>query len=187
MKLTDINDYVDEVAEKFPELPKNEVKRILVYGWKQILQYVSQGNDIQVTTPPFFFFIGRIPNNGLDAFKKYCAKLSKRIRFMFKRTKSKWDGYYYFTRSETQYIEYLKQKRKKYKVFQNVYLYKLFDEVKVAEPSNPYIFRLAEDSTDRMFRFFKEIKTDKAELVMVRDSMKMDDLLVSQNKYKYIQ
>jgi len=38
-----------------------------------------------------------------------------------------------------------------------------------------------------MFRFFKEIKTDKAELVMVRDSMKMDDLLVSQNKYKYIQ
>jgi len=34
MKLTDINDYVDEVAEKFPELPKNEVKRILVYGWK---------------------------------------------------------------------------------------------------------------------------------------------------------
>jgi uncharacterized protein (DUF433 family) len=37
MKITDVNDYVDEVALKFPELTRDEVKRILVYGWKMIL------------------------------------------------------------------------------------------------------------------------------------------------------
>jgi hypothetical protein len=37
MKLTKIDDYVDAVCEQHPELPKEEVKRILVYGWKMIL------------------------------------------------------------------------------------------------------------------------------------------------------
>jgi len=32
-----VNDYVDAVHEKFPELTKEEVKRILVYGWKMII------------------------------------------------------------------------------------------------------------------------------------------------------
>jgi hypothetical protein len=45
-------------------------------------------------------FIGNIPKGGLKTFKNYCYKLSKRIAYMFKRTKSEWDGYYYFTRSE---------------------------------------------------------------------------------------
>jgi hypothetical protein len=69
---------------------------------------------------------------------------------MFKRTKSKWDGYYYFTRTENQYIDYLKQNRKKYKTFKNVFLYKLYEELRVKEHSNPYIFRLKEDRTARM-------------------------------------
>jgi len=37
MKLTNIDDYVDIVQEKYPELSKEEIKRILVYGWKMIL------------------------------------------------------------------------------------------------------------------------------------------------------
>jgi uncharacterized protein (DUF433 family) len=34
MKIKNVNDYIDEVSEKFPELTKDEIKRILVYGWK---------------------------------------------------------------------------------------------------------------------------------------------------------
>jgi hypothetical protein len=37
MKVKKINDYVDSVHEKFPELSRDEVKKILVYGWKMIL------------------------------------------------------------------------------------------------------------------------------------------------------
>jgi hypothetical protein len=37
MKITNVNDYVDSVNEKFPELSKQDVKRILVYGWKMII------------------------------------------------------------------------------------------------------------------------------------------------------
>lgn len=186
MKVTNVNDYVDEVAEKFPELTKDEVKRILVYGWKMILQYVIAGVDVSILTQKTFFFIGSIPKNSLQAFKTYCNKLAKRIAYMFKRKKLQWDGYYYFTRSESQYIEYLKQSKKKYKIFKDVFLYKLLEEVKVKDSSAPYIFRLSEDKTVMFRKYYPEIKTDKAELIITRDALNMNDLMVSCNKYKYI-
>jgi len=65
MKITNVNDYVDKVHEKFPEISKEDIKRILVYGWKMIVQYVSAGNDITMTSHDYFFFIGRIPKNSL--------------------------------------------------------------------------------------------------------------------------
>lgn len=187
MKITTVNDYVDKVQEIYPEFSKDEIKRILNYGWKMILQYSRYGNDISIITPKFFFFIGKIPVSALAAFNTYCYKLSKRIRYMFKRTKSEWDGYYYFARTENQYIDYIKQNKKKYKVFQNVLLYKLLDECKVKEHSKPYIFRLSEDKTAWLQKFYPEIKTQNAELIIQRDPLKMQDLLVSKNKFKYIQ
>jgi len=37
MKIKKIDDYVDAVWELHPDLTREEVKRILVYGWKMIL------------------------------------------------------------------------------------------------------------------------------------------------------
>ena len=187
MKITKINDYVDAVHEKFPELSREDVKRILVYGWKMILQYVRAGNDVSMMTNKEFMFIGTIPSSGLAVFKNYCYKLSKRIAYMFQRTKSKWDGYYYFTRSESQYLDYLSQSRKKNKVFKDVFLFKLLEELKVKESSAPYIFRLNEQKTGWMTKYYKEIKTQNAELIIVRDPLQMKDILTSENKFKYIQ
>lgn len=187
MKITKIDDYVDAVWELHPELSRNEIKIILVYGWKMILQYVSFGNDIQILSNKFFFFIGKIPSSALAVFNNYCYKLAKRIQYMFKRTKSKWDGYYYFARTENQYKDYIKQNKKKYKVFENVLIYKLLEECKIKEHDKPYIFRLSEDRTAWFQKFYKEIKTEKAELIIQRDPLKMKDLLVSENKFKYIQ
>ena len=160
MKITKIDDYVDAVYEKHPELSREEIKRILVYGWKMILQYVSFGNDVQILTNKFFFFIGKIPSSALAAFNVYCYKLAKRIQYMFRRTYAKWDGYYYFARTEPQYEDYLKQHKRKYKIFQNVILYKLLEECKIKEHSRPYIFRLKEDKTRWFQKFYYELKTD---------------------------
>lgn len=187
MKITNVNDYVDSVHEKFPELTKDEIKRILVYGWKMILQYVSAGNDVSVMTHKEFLFIGRIPSQALSVFKTYCIKLSKRIAYMFKRTNSEWDGYYYFTRNENQYKDYLSQSRRKYKIFKNVFLFKLLEEVKIRNSADPYIFRLKEEKTKWMKKFYPELKTDNAELITVRDALNMKDIMTSYNKFKYIQ
>lgn len=187
MKITNVNDYVKKVHEKFPELSEEEVKRILVYGWKQVIQYVSAGNDISMSTNKGFLFFGKIPNNALTTFYVYCKKLSKRIAYMFRRTKSEWDGYYYFTRTEHQYQDYLSQKRRKYKVFKNVFLYKLLEQLKIQEHNKLYIFRLKEDRTKWMWKYYPEIRTENAELIEVRDALRMEDVMTSCNKFKYIQ
>ena len=187
MKIKTVNDYVKSVHEKFPDMPEDEIKRILVYGWKMIIQYVSAGNDVSIITNKDFLFIGKIPKGALKTFKHYCDKLAKRIRYMFKRTNSKWDGYYYFARTENQFKEYLLQNRKKYKIFKNVFLYKLLEEVKIAYPASPYIFRLKEDRMARMSKYYPEIRTKDAELIITRDALNMNTLMTSKNKYKYIQ
>ena len=187
MKVTNVNDYVDKVHSKFPELTKSEVKRILIFGWKQIIQCVAAGNDIQIVTPSQFFFIGNIPNSALSTFKNYCFKLTKRIRYLFKKTNAEWDGYYYFTRSESQYKEYLEQSKRKIKIFKNVFLFKLLEEAKLYNSNHPYIFRLSEDKTSWMSKYYPEIKTKNAELIEVRDALNMKDIMTSQKKYKYLQ
>lgn len=188
MKITNIDDYVNAVQEVFPEFTKNEIKRILVYGWKMILQYVNAGNDFSIITPRDFFFIGKIPSEPLQVYKKYHKQLAKRIAFMFKRTKSEWDGYYYFTLRENQYKDYLLQSRRKNKIFKNIFIYKILDEAKLMNPTNLYVFRTQDDNIkNRMRRFYSEIKLKDAELIEVRDSLKMENILTSYNKYKYIQ
>lgn len=187
MTTTKVKDYVDEVAEKFPELTKEEISRILTYGWKMVLSYVSSGNDVTAPTSGFFFFIGKIPTHGLTVFKNYCTKLARRINFMFRRTQSEWDGCYYFARTENQYLDYLQQSRKKYKTFKDVFLYKLLEEIKIDEHTRPYIFRLEEDKTSKYKKYYPELRTDKAELIIQREPLKMKDILVTQNKFKYLQ
>ena len=187
MKITNVNDYVTKVHEKFPELSEEDIKRILVYGWKQIIQYISAGNDVSMSTNKGFLFFGKIPSTGLSTFYNYCRKLSKRIAYMFQRTKSEWDGYYYFVRTESQYQDYLSQKRKKYKVFKNVFLYKLLEQLRIKEFQAKCIFRLKEDRTNWMWKYYPEIRTENAELIEVRDVLRMEDITTSYNKFKYIQ
>jgi hypothetical protein len=38
-----------------------------------------------------------------------------------------------------------------------------------------------------MQKYYPEIKTKNAELIIQRDPLKMQDILVSENKFKYIQ
>lgn len=184
---TKINDYVDKVNEKFPEFSKSEIKIILVYGWKMILQCINALNDFYTRDKDIFFFIGKIGQSSLTSYKIYVSKLARRIRYMFHRTKSEWDGYYYFARGEDQFKDYLKQSKKKYKIFKDVFLYKLLEEVKIAESAKQYIFRLDEDKTKYMQKYYKEIKTDKAELIIQRDPLTLKDIMTSLNKYKYLQ
>lgn len=183
----EVKDYVKQVQEQHPDLTEDEIKRILNYGFKMILQYLSTGNDIFVNHKNFFCFIGKIPKNPLDVFQRYCYKLAKRIRFMFKRTNSEWDGYYYFALSEKQYLKYLMQYKRKTKSFEYITIYRLLEECKIREHAAPYIFRLNDVGTSRFRKFYQILKTKSVELIIQRDALQMKDILTSQNKFKYIQ
>lgn len=187
MTIKKTDDYVERMHKKFPEVSQRDLKKILNYCWKMIYLYNTRGLDTLVKYPDLIFYIGKLRNSSLDHFKYYIHKLKKRIRYMFQRTKSEWDGYYYFTLTENQYLNYLKQGNRKIKTFKNVVAFKLLEECKVSEWRKKYIFRYKDTITSKYTKYYPELKLKDAELIIQRDPLNMQDLMVSMNKYKYIQ
>ena len=187
MQIKTINDYYEDVRKLWPRLPKKDIERILNYGFRSLYLHNSYGGDTFIKDKDFLCYIGYLRNNSIKHFEYYIKKLALKIRILYKRRKIQWDGYYYFTRNENQYKDYLSQSRRKYKIFKNVFLFKLLEEVKIRNSADPYIFRLKEEKTKWMKKFYPELKTDNAELITVRDALNMKDIMTSYNKFKYIQ
>ena len=191
MQIKTVNDYIESIHEKFPEVQIQDIKRICTFGFKSLYLHNSYGGDTLIKDNDLWCYIGRLTNNSVKHFNYYANKLALKIRILYKRKKIQWDGYYYFALTESQYQNYLSQKNKrgrpkKYFDFGNVMIYKILDECKVREHAHKYIFKFSIGS-DFGFRYYKKnLKTDNAELIIERDPLKFEDILVSNNEYEVI-
>lgn len=174
-----VQDYVDEVQKKFPEVPKKDIEKILTYGFRLVYLHEAYGGDIlikNVVFPGFFFLIGRLTYNNITHFHYYLKKIVTKIRVIFNKAKPVFNGYYYFALSEKQYKERIMDKQsplgKKKKKFEYgpVMLYKIEKECLVREYNNSYIFRIP-IITDLGFRVFKRsLITTEAEFLYKRET-----------------
>lgn len=186
-----ISDYYDTMYDLFPDVPKSDIQRILNFGWKSLYLHNSYGGDVIITDNNFWSYIGTLRKDSLKHYHYYIKKLSIKLRVLYKRKRIQWDGYYYFALTDNQYTDYLSQKnrrgrpRKNFK-FGNQVLYKILDECKIKEYNRKYIFRVPYIS-DLGFTFYKkDYESDKAELIITRDTQKFEDILVSNNTYEYL-
>jgi uncharacterized protein (DUF433 family) len=46
MQVKTINDYFEILYAKYPNVPKEDIRRILKYGWKSLYLHNSYGGDI---------------------------------------------------------------------------------------------------------------------------------------------
>ena len=125
-------------------------------------------------------------------FAYYKRKIKVKLRVMYRRKQIPWDGYYYFALTKNQYEAYLAQKNikkgrpKKNFIFEKVFFYKIYDECSITESNKIAIFKIPY-SWNRGFIFYQsKLKTDKAELILVREPLKFNDILLSSNNYKFI-
>lgn len=188
MSIKTIKDYYKQLYEMFPEVPKEDIKKACLYGWKCLYLYNSQGADTIVKDNSFWCYIGNLKKNSIDYFKYYIKKLSIKFRILYKRKHVEWDGYYYFALSNKQYDNYLSQsksrgrKRKNFK-FENIMLYQILDECKIQESGKQYIFRIPYISNIGFKKFIDNITTNKAELIIEREPLKFKDILINDNDY----
>lgn len=184
-----INDYYNDIYSKFPQVPKQDIIRILKFSWKSVYLHNSYGGDLLISDKEIWCYFGSLKKDPLDHFYYYIKKLTVKLRVLYKRKKIEWDGYYYFALSDKQYDYYLSQKNKKgrpkkYFKFNNIQLYQLLDECKINEHCKRYIFRIPYISKLNMKHFIYELETDKAEHIITRDPLKFKDILVSDNEYE---
>ena len=190
-KVKNIQDYYQQIFDLYPTIPESDIKRILQYGWKSFYLHNSYGGDVVLSRLGFWFYCGTLMKNSLRWFNYYKRKMIVKLRIMYKRKKIQWDGYYYFALSNIQYEQYLNQKNKRGRPkknfkFENVYLYKIYDECNISESGKVAIFRLP-IRYDLGFTLYKpELKTGEAELVLVREPLKFEDILLSVYNYEFI-
>lgn len=185
-----IQDYYDKISEQFPNIPKSDIKRILLYGWKSLWLHNSYGGDTLIQNQKFWFYCGRLMNNSFEYFDYYRRKLSLKLRILYRRNNIKWDGYYYFALSASQYENYLSQKnprgrKRKNFTFEHVVLYQIYDECNISESQAVAIFRIPEPDILGFKRYKEKLVTSKAELVLERDPLKFSDILVTNYPFQW--
>lgn len=186
-----IQDYYEEIYKEYPNIPKSDIKRILQYGWKSLYLHNSYGGDVLLNRLGFWFYCGQLMNNSINWFNYYKKKMKVKLRVMYKRKQIEWNGYYYFALSDDQYKEYLNQKNRKGRpkkkfTFNKVMLYKIYDECNISESNKVAIFKIPTLLNMGFTNYKEQLVTDKAELCLVREPLKLDDILLSNYDYEYI-
>ena len=186
-----ISDYYPVIYSKFPLVPHEDINKILNFSWKSLYLHNSYGGDTLVIGNDLWFYIGNLKNDPLKHFHYYIRKLTVKLRVLYKRQKIQWDGYYYFALTENQYQQYIQQKNKrgrpkKYFSFGSVFLYQILDECKINEYNKKYLFRIQYITPIKLKVFIRDLVTDKAELIQIRDPLKFKDILVNDNEYQFL-
>ena len=70
MELATCDKYYDKVLEKFPELSKKQVDRIIKHGLSSLYLYNLYGGDVLLKHPKYVMYFGKLFNDGL-LFTKY--------------------------------------------------------------------------------------------------------------------
>lgn len=93
-----INDVIDEVAERFVEIPKTELKNIILHGFRRMHSAIKFGCAISITTRrtmPCVAFIGKLSLVPEIQIKQYSIRRDRKLRKIEGWKKTPFDGYYY--------------------------------------------------------------------------------------------
>ena len=191
MELKKIQDYYDKLFELYPDVPKRDIKRIMQFGLKSFLMHNNYGGDVLLQSPTMWLYCGRLMKDSIKYFEYYKRKMIIKLRINHKRLEIPWDGYYYFALYQTQYEKYLQQKNKrgrpkKHFDYENVILYKYFDECNLRNSNAVAIFKIPLHLDFGLSVYKPNFKSDKAELILERSPLTFKDILISNYKYQFI-
>lgn len=182
MKHKTLKDYYEHVHEKFPEVELSDIKKILTSGWRLFYQYNTYGCDVLVQDSEVWLYSGKQYKNSLLWFDYYKKKLAKKIRILYKKRKTQWDGYYYFALSDKQYEEYLSQikpkgRKKKYFIFNNIRIFKIKEECEIVCSWSKHIFRVPKQIDYCYSKYCDHIKLANVEQIIEREPLTLKEIL----------
>lgn len=191
MELKKIQDYYEKLFELYPDVPKQDIKRIMQFGLKSFLLHNNYGADVLLQSPTLWLYCGNLMKDSIKYFNYYKRKMITKIRIQHRRLEIPWDGYYYFSLNKNQYENYLSQKNKKGRPkknfnYGNIVLYKLYDECNLRNSNAIAIFKISLQSDFGLSIYKKDFRTDKAELMLEKAPLTFKDILISNYKYQFI-
>lgn len=95
MIIKDLDDYLDDICQKYPKVPRHEIKRLLEYGFNTFYTLNKRGADVVIYNRSFAAYCGKM---FLDSFKRlYYYNLKKRIklRLLYRFNQETYSGSYF--------------------------------------------------------------------------------------------
>ena len=189
IKQTYFQDYLPLLEYKYSKLKRSEIRKIVLFGWKEFYLLNLFGGDVIIKDHKFWFYSGFLFTNSLIFWDYYRKKLLLKIRVLNKRRNMPWDGYYYFALTpDRQQLVVAQQKSRGRKRthfdYGNVFLYRKQDECYLDLKCGVYIYRVNLGYQDQQRIYKKQFISDSAELYKVIDELSLRDILVINKKYE---
>lgn len=165
MAVKRLSDYIDQVHAKFDKLSKDEISKILNYGFRKYHYINYSGGDVMIRETnklKILVYTGVLFLDFKKYYKYYIKKYSIKFRLLNNRRKIKWDGYYYFGLSDRLLSEYTDQIEDSLLIFEDIVLFRLLDELKT-HLGHTHYFKVKSDEY-RGYSFYArlfEIENDK--------------------------
>ena len=94
MELKRVEDYYDQIKEKFPEITEKQIDKILKFGFRSFYTHTLYGGDVLSKSPYFTMYCGKMFGDNLMYYKYWLLKSRIKLRIKYKRNKTPYSGYY---------------------------------------------------------------------------------------------
>lgn len=191
---TNVDTYIPKLKELYPDVKEKDLKRIVEYGWRMFYMSNVRGCDVLMssTLNKFWIYSGDLTYDSVKHYHYYRAKLKRKIRYIYRKHKREWDGYYYTGLTEDEYNALIKSKNsvgKKKKNFQyeKKICYKLADEAKLAYPNSKCIIKFRYIIDMGIVFYTEKLKCQDVSIYLERDHPdKFEDILIYNYKYEQL-
>lgn len=187
-----VNDFLPQLQEMYPDIPLQDIKRAVEYGFRQLYYYNLRGLDtlIQSQKSKYWMYCGKLTSNSLRHFEHYKIQLCRKFRALYNKKCPVWDNYYYFGLTNEEYEDFIKPRKgrpkKKFSFIHKV-IYKIPDEARVRYSWSKCILQIEVPALVGYSFYQETLKCISPKIVFTRERpATFEDILVTENKYDLI-
>lgn len=158
-----IDDYVDQLHEKYPEMSKKDILKILKMGFNFYRKLITIGCGVNIGSNEMATRTQKVGGKDKLAYKENLA--ARKARVKWNRSDKEFDGYYYFALGKNQFAELDQEKlKKKCKLkFKHIWLFKSAEECWLRHSYKDHFFKLRYPVDCGFFMYKDEFVTNDYE------------------------
>lgn len=158
-----IDDYVDQLHEKYPEMSKKDILKILKMGFNFYRKLITIGCGVNIGSNEMTTRTQKVGVKDKLAYKDNLA--ARKARVKWNRSDKEFDGYYYFALGKNQFAELDQEKlKKKCKLkFKHIWLFKSAEECWLRHSYKDHFFKLRYPVDCGFFMYKDEFVTNDYE------------------------
>lgn len=169
----EIDDYLDTLEEKYPHITRDELKKVLEYGFYTFYMLNKKGGDIQIRNPKYVSYCGKMFLDGHKRSLYNSHKERVKLRMKYEYAKETYNGVYYFGLTDEEWELYkskiLSKKHNKKITFKDLKLYKIKEECFLGKDRR-YFFALNYPIDVGWFFIKEKITTSNFKYIAFKDT-----------------